>query len=164
MNDQTTSPANPRALPELWVDRLFARLAGLYGRHWLDMWADVPMADVKDAWRDALGNASGYAIRQALDHLAKHNKFPPSAPEFAALCANFHVPTTSTPTLPLEAPTQAERAIAARITQWSSASMPADGRKWARDILALHAKGLYRMPGSIYGLKCAKAVLGLVAD
>ena len=74
------------ALPDAWIDRLFGRFASLYGKHWLDMWADVPMADVKDAWSTELAGMTGEQIGKALDHVGK---FPPTCPEFVALCRQF---------------------------------------------------------------------------
>lgn len=82
-------PANPNELPSSWVAALFARFSAMYGKHWLDMWADVPIADVKDAWQSGLAGMSGDAIKRALAHCETHNKFPPTLPEFAALCREF---------------------------------------------------------------------------
>lgn len=73
----------------MWIDRLFARLAALYGKHWLELWADVPMDDVKDAWRDALHGVTAGMIRSALEHCQRHNTFPPTCPEFVSLCRQF---------------------------------------------------------------------------
>lgn len=83
------SPPNPSALPSAWVDALFARLGAMYGKHWLDLWADVPMADVKNAWREDLAFASGEQIKRALDHCKTNLKFPPTCPDFAILCKQF---------------------------------------------------------------------------
>lgn len=87
----STSRQSPGELPEGWIDRLFVRLAGLYGKHWLDLWADIPMREVKNAWSEALVGIDGEQMRLALAHLSQHNKFPPTAPEFAALCRDFRV-------------------------------------------------------------------------
>lgn len=77
------------ALPSGWIDRLFDRFAALYGKHWFEMWADVPMADVKDAWATELRGVSGQQIVAALE---KVGKFPPTLPEFVALCKPVPVP------------------------------------------------------------------------
>src|SRR5262245_56483180 len=71
------------ALPSPWVDRLFQRFATHYGKPWLDMWADIPLADVKDAWATELAGVTSEQIGAALKHLGK---FPPTLPEFVALC------------------------------------------------------------------------------
>lgn len=101
--DLPTSPANPSALTEIpaaWIDKLFARFGGLYGKHWLDLWVGVPMADVKEAWSEALKYAGADQIRQALRYCQTHNKFPPTAPEFAALCRDFRPAASTLQALP----------------------------------------------------------------
>jgi hypothetical protein len=85
----TQSTAQQNALPSAWVDRLFDRFAAMYGKHWFDLWADVPMADVKDAWQTDLAGFSGEQIRKALDHCKTNNTFPPTCPEFAGMCRQF---------------------------------------------------------------------------
>lgn len=101
-----TLPATPpgcssAALPERWINTLFDRLAALYGRHWFDLWADVPIADVKDAWSSVLAGMTGEQIRHALDHCARgSSKYPPTAPEFAALCRAYRVDPAHRPLLP----------------------------------------------------------------
>ena len=77
------STVQPNVLPNAWIDRLFGRLAAMYGKHWLDLWADVPMADVKDAWQTELAGVTGDQLVAALKGLGK---FPPTLPEFVALC------------------------------------------------------------------------------
>jgi hypothetical protein len=68
------------------TDRLFERLAAMYGKAWFDTWADVPMADVKDAWASGLASFSPYRIKGALEACLQTCRFPPSLPEFAILC------------------------------------------------------------------------------
>lgn len=151
------------ALPNVWIDRLFDRLAALYGRHWFDLWADVPMADVKDAWAEAIGNASGEAIRRALEHCAVHNKFPPTAPEFAALCRGFRPTPSSVGTLP--APRDPKEEIAENmrreIAKLREAGRKRDPKDWARQILAEAECGTYRLP---IGIHNAKVALGLIRE
>ena len=71
------------ALPSAWIDRLFQRFSVMYGKHWADLWEGVPMADVKDAWRTELGGVTGEQIVAALKACGT---FPPTLPEFVALC------------------------------------------------------------------------------
>lgn len=78
--------------PSAWVEALFKRFAVMYGSKWTAMWADVPMADVLDAWRHDLAGVSGEQVKRALEHLKGHNPFPPTLPEFVALCRQFRVP------------------------------------------------------------------------
>ena len=68
------------------VDVLFARLASRYGRHWVDMWVGMPLDAVKAEWGATLAPVRGYQVEAAL---AACGKFPPTLPEFKALCDQF---------------------------------------------------------------------------
>lgn len=85
----TTSPGKRSASPEAVVDALFARFAAFYGKHWLDLWADIPVAAVKAEWAYRLQSMPMDALRLAVEHLLKHSKFPPTLPEFYTLCDQF---------------------------------------------------------------------------
>jgi hypothetical protein len=82
-----TLPANPSASRSP-VDELFLRLAVRYGRQWLDMWSDIPMPEIKREWASSLAQFAGYQVEAAIKALGK---FPPTLPEFEALCASFRV-------------------------------------------------------------------------
>lgn len=128
-----------------WIDRLFARFDTLYGKHWLDMWHDIPMASVKEAWRAALSGCSADQIRHALAHCVATSKFPPTAPEFAGFCRQFR-PSPSSAHHLLPAPRDpAGSAIAAGLAS-TLRSQPdqrdGDCRGWARKILAEAEKGV----------------------
>jgi hypothetical protein len=85
-----TSPRTPRESADAIVDRLFARLTTMYGKHWLDLWVGVPMEAVKAEWSRALTGVSVEQVRLALDSmLDKGNAFPPTMPEFVSLCRAF---------------------------------------------------------------------------
>ena len=84
-----TSPANPSALPNAWIDRLFMRFSGMYGKHWADLWQGIPMEQIKAVWAEDLAGCSADQIRHALDHCKTHLKFPPTCPEFVGLCREF---------------------------------------------------------------------------
>ncbi len=90
MANLTTLPPNRSASPESVVDRLFARLHALYGKAWLDMWADADVPNVKAVWGDSLRNVAVEEMRLALAELEKRGgPFPPNLPEFSALCRQF---------------------------------------------------------------------------
>lgn len=90
MKNLTTLPPKSSALPESWVDRIFAELAAMYGKHWLDLWADTDVAAVKASWGAALHGLEGETIRLAIDSLRSQGKpFPPTQPEFVFLCRQF---------------------------------------------------------------------------
>lgn len=103
LTNRTTSPPNRAALPDGWVDRLFVRLHAMYGRAWLDMWADAPIPTVKTLWAESLGRCTAEQIRLALDAIEKSGKaFPPTLPEFVAACEQFR--PKGPPSLYLAAP------------------------------------------------------------
>lgn len=103
LTNRTTSPPNRAALPDGWVDRLFVRLHAMYGRAWLDMWADAPIPTVKALWAESLGRCTAEQIRLALDSIEKSGKaFPPTLPEFAHLCEQYR--PKAKPSLYLAAP------------------------------------------------------------
>ena len=51
------------------------------------MWADIPVAEVKAVWADALGDFLGDDLRDALAHAFDHYPdYPPTLPQFIGLC------------------------------------------------------------------------------
>ena len=103
MTNLTTSPPSPRASPDAVVDRLFAKLYAMYGKAWLDMWADGDVAAVKASWAESLRNTTVEQMRLALEQMEKTGaKFPPSLPEFRAVCEQYRV--RAKPSLYLTAP------------------------------------------------------------
>lgn len=87
----STAPLNgsSNALPLPWVERLFARFSVMYGKHWLEMWNGIPMSAVMAAWSEDLAGVTADQIRKALDHCKGNAKFPPTCPEFVAMCRQF---------------------------------------------------------------------------
>jgi len=85
-----TLPPNQSALPDRGIDRLFDALLSMYGKHWLDLWADCDPVSVKASWASALHGLDGECIRLALENMRTTGKpFPPTQPEFVALCRQF---------------------------------------------------------------------------
>lgn len=86
-----TPPASSKAsAAPSRIDRLFAVLASYYGRHWLALWDDCPLDLVKRQWADDLARFDDAVFRAALEAIkSEGRKFPPSLPEFAALCGTF---------------------------------------------------------------------------
>lgn len=56
----------------------------VYGRRFLDMWADQPVEQVKSAWADTLAGYTRAELQRGLRRLPA--SWPPDAFEFAALC------------------------------------------------------------------------------
>lgn len=142
------------ALPNGWIDRLFIRLAAIYGTLWLQRWEGVPMADVKDAWHEGLNALYACQIRDAIEHLSKHNPFPPTLPEFFGIAKEMPKPA-----MPMaESPVVERKSLPMPdyATALGKQKRKGDGRDWAREILALHTQGRYHL---VYGIECAKEAL-----
>lgn len=95
MNAQST--AQRCAFPDKWVDSLFDRLEAAYGSKWLNMWGHTKLPNVKSLWAEKL---SGFvdnpgSITFALNALDEH-PFPPTLPEFIALCRKAPQPKRQT--------------------------------------------------------------------
>jgi hypothetical protein len=81
-----------QALREDWIDRIFARLIGIYGAQFrskfssIENGVDVGMLNAKAAWADELGSFATWpeAIAYALDHLPTERA--PNALEFRDIC------------------------------------------------------------------------------
>jgi len=114
------------------------RFAAMYGKHWIDMWNDIPMAAVKALWAEDLAGCTGEQIRRALEHVKANNPFPPSCPEFLALCRQFRAPPSvagylKPPTshgIPAEIQAEIDRLLKRKEGE------KRDPKDWARRILA----------------------------
>jgi hypothetical protein len=153
-----TSPPKSGALPSAWVDRLFERFHAMYGKHWLDLWADVPLDAVKAVWREDLAGFSGEQIRKALDHCKANAKYPPTCPEFAGFCKQFR--DTPATTLYLPAPRGELPEPTKAILDGYLPVNRKDCKAWARKILEESAAG--RVYPSI-SIEFAKEALGIAA-
>lgn len=80
-----TSPGNRPVLPDAWIDKLFERLACLYGRKFADLWGGVDPVAVRKLWAEKLGVYPGEVIAKALT-ACDTRPFPPTLPEFLLLC------------------------------------------------------------------------------
>lgn len=115
-------------------------MASLYGKHWLDMWADVPIDAVKEEWQGGLYGFNLTEIGNAINYCAENNKFPPTLPEFRDLCKTLSKAAKQTmhTALPrkmteeeLEESQKRLHEATATITKKSSQ----DSKHWARKIL-----------------------------
>ena len=79
-------------LPAVWVDKLFFRLQGVYGRDFMNQFMmvdsngnDIGLANAKQVWADELGGFSEHpeAIAYALENLPERM---PNAIVFRDLC------------------------------------------------------------------------------
>lgn len=82
-----TSAGKRSALPDEVVRAIFRRLAGMYGAAWADKWLNQPMDEVMRVWGEELCDCTGDMIKHALWNL--DSTFPPSLPEFRAMCRRY---------------------------------------------------------------------------
>lgn len=97
-------------LPMSWVDRIFTKLALIYGRRWAACWDGLDIAAVKADWAHELASFTTWpeALAYALSNLPPDR--PPTVLEFRAIARR--APQKAGPImLP---PPPADRAAAAR--------------------------------------------------
>lgn len=87
-------------LPDNWIDALFARLTGLYGNRFTNMWTGIDANLVRTTWAGELAGVRPESIKYALEHLPA--EFPPSALQFKALC--LQKPVAEAPKLSNDTP------------------------------------------------------------
>lgn len=83
LETSSTSPQQP--LPAAWIERLFERMAGLYGARFADAWRGTDPVRVKRIWSEELAGFSGEEIARGVQAL-KTRDWPPTLPEFLKLC------------------------------------------------------------------------------
>lgn len=72
-------------LQQGWIERLFSRLAALYGAAFGRQWEGTNLADVKVVWAEKLGGFTAANIGAALT-ACEDRQYPPNLPEFLDLC------------------------------------------------------------------------------
>lgn len=77
--------ASSKALPLPWIERLFARLSGLYGSKFADLWRGCYIESVKQTWAEGLADLTADEIRRGLN-ACMSREWPPTLPEFRKLC------------------------------------------------------------------------------
>jgi hypothetical protein len=129
------------SLPAAWVDKIFEKLAVVYGRDFLGRWEGLDLNDVKSDWAHELSGLFRHpsAIAHALANL----------PDRAPTVVEFRKIARSAPDeKPLEiehSPAGKERIAAelAKLAPVMKADAPQgkDYRAWARAIVDRHAAG-----------------------
>lgn len=86
MSSMSLRPSSTeRPLQADWVRALFAKLSARYGTLFADRYAGVPQDLLMAEWGSELAGFTGEEIRRGLDG-CRDLKFPPTLPEFLALC------------------------------------------------------------------------------
>lgn len=138
-------------LPYSWVESLLSRMLAIYGQKFRSQWADVPPEQMREAWAVALARYDGERIRWALEQMVATCPWPPTLPEFRALCQQAPRPEAppALPEPPLTPQAIAERQAGAEAMARKVAAPRHDHRAWARKLrkkwLAGHALGMQQV-------------------
>jgi hypothetical protein len=81
----TTQLSTFEPLPTAWIEKLFDRMAALYGSKFADMWRGADPAEVKKLWADELGKLTREEVTKGAQALMTL-EWPPSLPQFINLC------------------------------------------------------------------------------
>jgi hypothetical protein len=125
-----------------WADRLFGRLAAIYGHPKLaSMWPADDL-EVRQAWEEQLRRFTPDVLRQALQAIVDSGReWPPTLPEFVATARQFIRPEHAPISLP--APSATEMAAAAQQIQAIAGAVTRqpgwDHLDWARRPRSVYA-------------------------
>ena len=139
-------------LPENWIDALFARLTGLYGNRFTNMWTGIDAHLVRTTWATELAGIRPDSIKYALEHLPA--EFPPSALQFKALC--LQKPAADAPILTNETP--AHPAVRKAVLDGIKLPDAASPKAWAETLRRRHV-ACERLNAN--QIRCYKNALGL---
>lgn len=95
------------SLPNEWVERIFEVMAAHYGARLADAWRGVDASQVKAVWAKELGRYNPAQIKRGIASL-EQCRFPPTLPEFIALCKQS-VPQAHLLKLPPPKPTAEQK-------------------------------------------------------
>jgi hypothetical protein len=141
------------------IDRLFLRMATRYGKHWFDMWAGIPIDEVKADWYRALRGMPSKTVLAAVDYIAATKDFPPTMTEFIKACKASQ-PQTFNKALPHYASAEQIEANQRKIKE-AAAKLGGekDMKKWARDLLVRYEAGDKTL--TIAQIESMKTALGM---
>ena len=129
------------SLPLPWVDKIFSKMALVYGRDFINRWEGLELSDVKTDWGHELAGFENWpeAIAHALSNLPPDRA--PTVLQFRELARK--APKPDRPALP-EPAANPER-MAAELRKLAPILKKADGpydhKAWARRIVASHDAG-----------------------
>lgn len=94
-----------KSIPTAWVDRLFDRFTAIYGAQKVAaMWGGADLAEVKALWAQQLGRFTGGTIAVAVQAVIDSGRqWPPTLPEFVAICRDYARPEATSAQLALPA-------------------------------------------------------------
>lgn len=128
------------ALPDSWVDHLFAKLAVRFGDAWTRKWEGIQMTAVRADWAAVLDGMPGPALQHGLNNLPR--EFPPTAHQFRDLCIRRADDDRATvPALPAPSSVNVGQAQRLREIVAGAFATPKDPRRWAHSLKARHEAG-----------------------
>lgn len=130
--------ASDAAIPMMWIDRMFQRFAGMYGKHWLDMWVGMDLAGVKQIWAEDLAGLTPVEVKRGMDACGGRT-FPPTLPEFRNLCKPV---LTDTKKLLLVAMREMNNRQNRQLEQWPDARTFWAAQRVGRDLTRMSAEKL----------------------
>ena len=144
------------------IDRLFSRLAAVYGAAWDRQMGNAPLSDVKSAWSHELAGFSDKLgmLAWALENLPERC---PNVIEFKFLARRAPVPETARLPEPKADPARvaAELAkLAPAVASTRKAVHGIDHKEWAKRLISRHEAGENLNPTT---LKFAKQALRMPA-
>lgn len=137
------------SLPLPWVDKIFSKMALVYGRDFINRWEGLELSDVKTDWGHELAGFENWpeAIAHALSNLPPDRA--PTVLQFRDLARK--APKPDRPALP--EPVANPDRVAAELRKLApiklAASGPVDHKAWAKRIEARHAAGERINPTSL---------------
>lgn len=143
------------SLPAAWVEKIFAKLALVYGRDFIGRWEGMNLSDVKTDWGHEL---SGFAkcpeaIAYALQNLPDGK--PPTVIQFRAIANKMPQPEHLALPAPSASPEikalqlAAQAAIRQQAIARDGSSLGVDPKGWAKRIIARHEAGEKVRPVSL---------------
>jgi len=124
----------PSPLPDNWIDALFARLTGIYGNRFTNMWANIDANLVRQTWAMELAGVKPAGIKYALDHLP--DEFPPTALQFKKTCL---MRPDDSPKITYDAPASQE--VRQALVSGLKPIKAADMKAWAHRLKSRHEAG-----------------------
>ncbi len=79
-------------LPSTWIESLFNRFEGMYGKSFHAKWDGMNIENVKKVWAEDLGEFNSETLKAALQACRETCEHPPSSAKFYQLCKAVRKP------------------------------------------------------------------------
>lgn len=79
-------------LPSTWIDALFTRFEGMYGKSFHSKWDGMDIENIKRVWAEDLGEFGSDTLKAALQACKETCEHPPSSAKFYQLCKSVRKP------------------------------------------------------------------------